>query len=390
MKIIISIILVCLFQIHDVKAAIRFREISLQQAMIESSKEGNKPIFMMCMTTWCPYCNNMMQSTLTDSSVTDFFNNNFVCIVKDMESSEGVKLSEKFMVTEYPSFIFVDNSERILYRLSGLYDAEAFIEEGKNALSTFKQFPYLKDQFESDPTDTIKFNSYVSVLAIGDPDLNSAIAAHLNSDIMREAINSYNWRIIEEYVSDMQSPEFEFLVGHKKEYSCISTPLQVNNKLYEVTKKNLSTYLYAGDSINYNKCRRIAESIKYYNIDSLLFVMDLLMYETSDRWDMFVLAANTSVEKYFWNNSDLLIYTANKYLHENVDTTSFRMAISWIERALELDRRYHSALLKAKLLEKKGDYQNAIVSAEDAKQIGIESNYNYSEAQRLIWRLKNN
>ena len=87
------------------------------------SKAEKKPLVILFYADWCPHCNKMKVETFTDSTITAFYRKNFVCMAVDGESTYGkelkTKFQNKFRVNNFPTFVFLDSDETLLYCISG-------------------------------------------------------------------------------------------------------------------------------------------------------------------------------------------------------------------------------------------------------------------------------
>ncbi|MCC6721180.1 MAG: thioredoxin family protein [Bacteroidia bacterium] len=113
---------------------IKFFKGSLKEAKAKAKKE-NKLIFIDCYATWCGPCKSMTKKVFVKKSVGEYYNKNFICLKIDMETAEGESLGTKYTVEAYPTYLFIDNSGKLVHKDLGYLDPESFIELGKNALA---------------------------------------------------------------------------------------------------------------------------------------------------------------------------------------------------------------------------------------------------------------
>ena len=132
---------------------ILFSENGLQSAL-DIAKTERKPVILWCYTTWCPHCKTMKEKVFINKSVIEYLKNTFICVAQDMEKGNGLDLNKKLKIQSFPTFIFYDSTGNLIYRIEGELNSEAFIQEGKNALSPKKQLPYLKQQFENNSSNS--------------------------------------------------------------------------------------------------------------------------------------------------------------------------------------------------------------------------------------------
>lgn len=115
------------------KKGINFQSIDLEAAK-QIAKKENKLIFIDIYTTWCGPCKLMQKNTFTDPKVGELFNKNFVNLAIDAEK-EGVALAKEFKIVNFPSFLFLDATGKLVQYDFGYYNAEQFSTVGASVLS---------------------------------------------------------------------------------------------------------------------------------------------------------------------------------------------------------------------------------------------------------------
>ena len=92
--------------------AIVFEELSLEGAVKKGEKEG-KLVFIDAYTSWCQPCVMMAKNIFTLDRVADFYNEHFINVKLDF--GQDKTLPERFKVSGYPSFIFVNGKGKAVY-----------------------------------------------------------------------------------------------------------------------------------------------------------------------------------------------------------------------------------------------------------------------------------
>ena len=133
----ISILLVMLLPLLAA-AQIKFEKGDWASVKAKAAKE-NKTIFIDFYTTWCGPCKVMEKNIFPLENVGTFYNANFINYKIDAEKGEGIALSQKYGVKQYPTYIIADANGDFLHQFVGSMDAEAFINKGKDALDPEKQ-----------------------------------------------------------------------------------------------------------------------------------------------------------------------------------------------------------------------------------------------------------
>ena len=90
---------------QDIKNNVIFQK-NYQDGMV-LAKQSKKAVLLDFYADWCEPCKEMDRDVLTEPTVTRFFNSNFVSIKINGESREGKKLMREYMVTGFPTYIFI-------------------------------------------------------------------------------------------------------------------------------------------------------------------------------------------------------------------------------------------------------------------------------------------
>lgn len=126
------------------------RGIHFQQGLtwpeiLAKAKAENKHVFVDCYATWCIPCKKMEKEVYPLASVGDFFNENFISVKMQMDTSNAdddeVKASYadarninqqyKNIIQGYPCYLFFTKDGKILNSSIGLKNAGEFINYGK-------------------------------------------------------------------------------------------------------------------------------------------------------------------------------------------------------------------------------------------------------------------
>lgn len=385
---IFSLFLLFSFTTINAQNGVQFSEESLPK-LLERSKKENKPIFLMIYAEWCPHCNKMKKEVFPNAEVADFMNKNFICAWQDIEKENGEAIKKRFDVKSYPTFVFLDKNETLLYNLSGEYKPETLIQEAKNALNPKMQLPYLEKQFMEDPSNVDKCLAYILTLGKGKERKQISAPAHkyLATQSDKDLVSANNWKVIANAVTDIESREFQYVLKNQQAFAKVASPIRVERKINSVVSELLKPFTENLDTINYFKQRKIAKSINLRNTDSLIFNFDVTLAERAENWSLYKKTTTESVEQFFWNDSRMLKEIGQTYLKSITTVPDLKNAIKWTGRALELGESYDGYLLVAQLNHKIKDNKEAIVYAKKAKQFSESMGWNPTDAKKLLSEL---
>ncbi len=105
------------------------------QNVLAQAKSQNKLIFVDIYTTWCGPCKQMDKKTFAEASVGEKFNSKFVNYKLDAEKGFGVTLAKRYNVTSYPTCLFIDASENLVYKQEGYLTATDILKEADMILA---------------------------------------------------------------------------------------------------------------------------------------------------------------------------------------------------------------------------------------------------------------
>jgi len=365
------------------QSTVRFQEKGLQSALAQAKLE-NKPVLLLCYTTWCPHCKLMKEEVFTEKTVAEYFNKTYICAAQDMEKPEVVDLNKEVKINSYPTFIFYDSNGTIIYRIEGEFKPALFITEGEKALIKQKQLPYLKEQFEQDVTNSNNCYDYLRALKKGGMDFSAVVNQYFATQTDKQLLSEVNWRIFTNGISDINSREYQFVIEHQKEFSNIASPERVKRKFKYDVKALLMPLVETTDTINYAIKREIAAQIHSFVSDSLIFTFDLTIYETTHNWKAYSRTCLQSAQTFVWHNHTQLTDIANIFLKNISDNKALSQAADWAERSLALDKSYDNYLLCARLYQKLNNLATATKMAESAAQMAKQSGWEGTEAEQLL------
>lgn len=365
---------------------IDFLDLSLQDAISKSASVG-KPVFFMGFASWCPHCKKMKETIFTDSAVADFYNSHYVCVEQDMEQGEGPELAQKYSVHSYPTFVFLNGTGQRIFQSVGELDSATFMTIGKAVLNPQKQLPYLQQQFEQNVGDTAKAIPYLQALNRGQLPTQEIAQRFFATKTEKQMLNYECWRVLNLGVSDISSPEFKFIVDHQKDYGEIISPQRVQRKIFRTIAYNIQPLADKNDTAQYFALRKVAASFHNSQVDSLIFNLDLQLFEVNNQWSSYQQTAMQGTQRFEWNDYAQLQHISDMFLKSTTDAGALSAAATWAKRSSDLQPQYANLLLCAKLLEKTGDKTGAQAAAQKAIDLAAKTNSNHAEADLLIKRV---
>jgi thioredoxin-related protein len=359
---------------------------------IAKAKAEKKPLVIFFYAKWCPHCNVMKREVFTDSTVTAFYRKNFVPMSVDAESAYGTelkaKLQNKFKVSSFPTFAFLDSSETLLYCTSGELKKDRVLSEGANVLLPENQLPNLKEAFYSDPSNADKCLKYIAAIKKTGFDATQIAQKYLGTIKPEEKFTEINWRIFSNGISDFDNEEFKFVIQNKDAFSKALTESRVDKKINYTISETLKPLTESVDTINYQKKRLIAESFHTRKIDSLLYRFDIQIVSQTTNWKKYQKIISDNVEKFSWNDTVLLYDICTTYYEVINDKKGLLQAVEWSKHLLTLKESNDNYVVTAKLFLKLKDYKNAAEMAQKGKAFTDNLGLKADEINTLLEQIK--
>jgi thioredoxin-related protein len=96
------------------------------QKVLLKAKEQNKSIMIKLTSEDCHFCKKMDREVFLDREVIDFLDKHFIQLTIDVKKEKLPKENLHYKVT--PTFFFLTNNEKPLYRIQGSWNKKDFIE----------------------------------------------------------------------------------------------------------------------------------------------------------------------------------------------------------------------------------------------------------------------
>ena len=355
------------------------------------SKLEKKSLVILFYAKWCPHCNKMKNEIFTDSTVTNLYRKNFICMAADVDTQNSKDLRTKFInqfkVTSCPTFAFIDSNENLLYCTSGEFKKEDFILEGKDVLLVENQLPTIKKEFQNEISNPNKCLNIITVRKAG-LDATLITQKYFNTINEKERFSDINWKIFANGINNFDTDEFKFVVKNKEAFSKIVSPSRIDKKLLYTISETLKPYIETVDTINYDKKRLVAKSFQVRNIDSLVYRFDVQMLSQTENWRKYQAVNSANFEKFSWNDTVVLTDICNTYLEAINDKKGLLLAVNWSTHLLELSESKDRYVLKTKLLIKLKEYKQAAEVAKKGKTFVDGLGLNSDDINTLLEQIK--
>ena len=374
---------------------IRFQQKPWSEILAQAKKE-NKYIFMDAFASWCGPCKWMAANIFTNDTVADYYNKTFICASFDMEKGEGPGLQNKYDVRAYPTLLFINpDGEMVHKKVGAAPKIKDYINLGMTALNPEECLIAYNKKYGEGDRDPLFIRTYLSRLSDAYLPLTDVLNKYFASLKDEDLLNRTSWNIIYNYVDDMNSKEFGYLVKHEKEYKKITTRDSVENKISDVYLRalvQLSRNATMTDA-NYNALKQQISESGFSGADKVIFTSDLNLFYTRGDKQKYLDLAYGGLEKYYpvdynmlnrisWNVLQLCsVYEmsqAKKYLEK---------AEVWVKKSISAKSEPANNDVYAQILFKLGKKEEAINHERIAIALAKQQNVPFKEYDSTLKRM---
>ena len=260
------IMLFCLVSlgISAQEEGIKFINDSTLSDALTKAKQENKLLFVDCYTSWCGPCKYMVKNIFPQREVGDFYNKNFICWKVDTEKlhskTDSVAFSG-FNIHSWPTFLFLNWKGEIIHRQCGSGDVAGFIELGKTALDSRKNFYSIQEKVnKGDRTAETLFTYYSYIYDTSEKYISEYFA--LVSDSVK--ISEPTWKLFDLAVNKIDGEAFKYFASHLSQYEqkigkkAVETKLMSLFNFYTLSGNPSISKLKQVDTVLYAKYERFA------------------------------------------------------------------------------------------------------------------------------------
>ncbi len=350
---------------------------------VEKARAENKLIFIDAYTTWCGPCKQMDKNTFTDEDVAAFFNEKFINLKLDMERGDGLTVQQRYKVSAFPTFLFLNADGEVVHKALGFQDADQFLAIGKVALSTDQTFSTWTKRYDKGDRDPQFLKEYAGKLAEAYDERRAEVAeAYLLTQTDR--FSTPNLEFAMRFTEGVNSPLFNFLVEHKKAFEKKFTKDEISLKIEELVSeclmndKNLPTLGRADSLIRFVYPEKADRMSKNYRLSYHRMKGDRENYA----------ASAVQYFKKYDDNADELNETATTFFEQIDDKSLLKKALKWAKAGAKKQPTVMNQLIVAQLLQKLEKTKKAKKAAIEAIEIGKKMGQNYDEAAAFLKELK--
>ncbi len=228
----------------------RWENLSFSEALIKSKDTGKK-LFIDCYTKTCGPCKYMVKAIFPLKEVGEYFNTNYVCIMKDMEEGDGIEIGKKYNVQVYPTYLILNADGSIYCRLDGgavSNPKEDFVQKLKDAI----ELAELNKKYLDGTRDQAFLEKYIAFLQTHDrARLQKVTSETMPKMGVKKLCEPKNWNLIKNEITDIDTPLFRYLLNNRKSFAKKIGQKEVEEKIMSAYQNEFRVFNMMG--IDYEK-----------------------------------------------------------------------------------------------------------------------------------------
>jgi thiol-disulfide isomerase/thioredoxin len=207
---------------------IEFFHGSLAEAL-KKAKTEEKMVFIDCFTTWCGPCKRMAATVFPDPEVGAFINENFIALKVDMEKEGGSEISDKYIISAYPTLLFLDSDGKLAQKKVGALSAEALIDAGRKVMGKTEQLSDWTKNYEEGKRDPETMFGYIRVLNRAGKSSTKVANEYLKTQT--DLTTEPNLKFLFEATTEADSRIFDLFIQNRDKISLLMKPEAVDARI---------------------------------------------------------------------------------------------------------------------------------------------------------------
>ncbi len=358
-----------------------------EEALVKAKAE-EKIIFVDAYTTWCGPCKRMAKNVFTLPEVGEFYNANFINMKIDMEKKPGRAFQQKYPVTAYPTFYYIDEKGETVLTTKGGRKPEDFIALGRTAVGKIDRSVDFVTAYEKGDRDPDLVYNYVRALnKAGKPSLRIA-NDYIKSQ--KDLTTPENLKFILEATTQADSRVFSLLVKHRKAIEAMTSKEAVSEKIENACKATL------GKSIEYESKELFVEAKEKMKDNcpeeckDFAMKADMRYYNETNQPDLYLKSCNTYAKKAIKKDADELATLAKSMTgafgkNKNVMEAAEKIA----SKSVKEGKKANHYFTYAEILNKNGRKKDALAAAKKCIALAGENPREKQRAEQLLKIIEN-
>lgn len=322
---------------------IRFTNGTFNEALQAAAKSG-KLVFVDCYTSWCAPCKWMEKNVFVNDTIHQYFNKQFINFKVDMEKGEGVSLRERYKVTSFPTYLFVDAKGNQVHRTGSRLSVLDFITEAKRASEPGSTLADMEKKFNNGDRSLKLLTDYAIVLQRVNGGQFDKVRSELISKVKEEELNTpLGWTIIKTFARDEEDKLGSYLIRHRQQFLSFTDEAGIQAKLNQLASATMYGLIRQKRNGEFFDKLTLMLRDTSYAAQRNAVMLQLEYYLTNKNAEGFLAVARTAQAGAFRNNPADLSFVARRAGYQaNGDTAVLKQAYEMARLAAILEPEEYS------------------------------------------------
>lgn len=322
---------------------IQFTNGSFNEALQAAAKSG-KLVFVDCYTSWCAPCKWMEKNVFVNDTIYQYFNKQFVNFKVDMEKGEGVALRERYKVTSFPTYLFVDAKGNQVHRTGSRMSVQDFITEARRANEPGNTLADMEKKFNSGDRSLKLLTDYAIVLQRVNGGQFDKVRSELISKVKEEELNTaLGWTIIKTFARDEEDKLGSYLIRHRQQFNAFTDEASIQTKLNQLASSTMYGLIRQKRNAEFFDKLTLMLRDTSYAAQRNAVMLQIEYYLTNKNAEGFLAVARTAQAGTFRNNPADLSFVARRAGYQaNGDTAVLKQAYEMARLAAQLEPEEYS------------------------------------------------
>ena len=346
------------------------REDSLDwKSVMAKVKQLNRCIFVYVYSSNSPVDQRFEKKTLKDWEVVDMLNVTFVNLRVNIDSAAGMEIAKKYRIGCSPGFLFLDKSANVIQKGSGYLSPKDFV---KLALThrdpNVNTFAAFEQAFHADQPSPSVALTYLKALSESCMPTNDVAVNYLVSTKDTVCQMPEDWQILKEYVTDIESAPFNYLVNKRKVFISKYNHDEVDAKIFDAYFDRGKELLFKekADKNKFTAYKTRVVAVVFDRNKELGQTLDWAYADATANWKNYYSISKDLVKKYRSKDAVFLNAASKKLLENMPEPKMMANVLPWAKKAAELNPTNENLDTYAKIVFKTGDKTQAIASENKA------------------------
>lgn len=370
---------------------IQFTNGSFNEALQAAAKSG-RLVFVDCYTSWCAPCKWMEKNVFVNDTIHQYFNKQFINFKVDMEKGEGVSLRERYKVTSFPTYLFVDAKGNQVHRTGSRMSVQDFITEARRANEPGNTLADMEKKFNSGDRSLKLLTDYAIVLQRVNGGQFDKVRNELISRVKDEELNSaQGWTIIKTFARDEEDRLGAYLIRNRQQMTAFADEAGIQAKLNQLASASMYGLIRQKRNVEFFDKLTLMLRDTSYAAQRNAVMLQLEYYLTNKNAEGFLAVARTAQAGAFRNNPADLSFTARRAGYQaNGDTAVLKQAYEMARLAVVLEpEEYSNQGTFAESCYALGLKEEGLKAARKARQLAdLETSKIQKIAQALVDKLE--